>query len=215
MADILIVEDESAINELMKRTLNAAGHHCLQAFTGMEAVSLCRKTRLDLVLLDVNLPDISGWTVKNSIPDIPVIYVTARDELKDRIRGLNGGAQDYIIKPFAMEELVARVHVVLRRFQKEETFVRIGSTEVDLASCQVRTNGRPVELTRQEFQLLHTLIIHKNMALSREQLLDLAWGRDFLGDIRTVDVHIQRLRKKLHLESSIKTVDKLGYRLEC
>ena len=81
MADILIVEDESAINELMKRTLNAAGHHCLQAFTGMEAVSLCRKTRLDLVLLDVNLPDISGWTVKNSIPDIPVIYVTARDEL--------------------------------------------------------------------------------------------------------------------------------------
>lgn len=215
MADILIVEDETAINELIKRTLSAAGHHCLQAFTGMEAVSICRKTSLDLILLDINLPDISGWTVKNSIRDTPVIYVTARDELKDRIRGLNGGAQDYIIKPFAMEELVARVHVVLRRFQKDETFIRIGSAEINLASCQVTLDGTPIELTRQEFELLHTLIIHKNMALSREQLLDLAWGQDFLGDARTVDVHIQRLRKKLHLETAIKTVYKLGYRLEC
>lgn len=215
MAVILIVEDETAVCELIRRTLTAAGHSCLKAYTGMEAVSICRASSVDLVLLDINLPDISGWMVKSAIGDIPVIYVTARDELKDRIRGLTGGAQDYIIKPFAMEELAARVHVVLSRFQKEEKVFHLSHTSVDLSSCKASVDGQPVELTHQEFELLRTLIIHKNIALSREQLLDLAWGRDFLGDIRTVDVHIQRLRKKLCLESHIKTVYKYGYRLEC
>lgn len=169
----------------------------------------------DLVLLDVNLPDISGWKVKESLGNTPVIYVTARDELGDKIRGLNGGAQDYIVKPFAMEELVARVHVVLRRFQKDEKLFRLHGTEVFLDSCQVKVDGETVALTYQEFELLRTLIIHKNIALSRDQLLDMAWGMDFLGDARTVDVHIQRIRKKLHLENDIKTVYKRGYRLEC
>lgn len=163
----------------------------------------------------VNLPDISGWKVKESLGNTPVIYVTARDELGDKIRGLNGGAQDYIVKPFAMEELVARVHVVLRRFQKDEKLFRLHGTEVFLDSCQVKVDGETVALTYQEFELLRTLIIHKNIALSRDQLLDMAWGMDFLGDARTVDVHIQRIRKKLHLENDIKTVYKRGYRLEC
>lgn len=215
MAEILIVEDEASINELIKRTLNAAGHRCLQAYKGMEAVSMGKKHTFDLVLLDVNLPDISGWKVKESLGSIPVIYVTARDELGDKIRGLNGGAQDYIVKPFAMEELVARVHVVLGRFQKEEKLFRLHGTEVFLDSCRVKVDGEAVALTYQEFELLRTLIIHKNIALSRDQLLDMAWGMDFLGDARTVDVHIQRIRKKLHLENDIKTVYKRGYRLEC
>lgn len=215
MAEILIVEDEAPINELIRRTLTATGHHCLQAHCGLEAVQLCKKRSPDLVLLDVNLPDISGWAVKDSIGKIPVIYVTARDEINDRIRGLNGGAEDYIVKPFAMEELTARVQVVLRRFQKEEKSIWIHNTFINLDACQAAVDGQTVDLTYQEFELLRTLIVHKNIALSREQLLNLAWGQDFLGDIRTVDVHIQRLRRKLHLEDSIQTVYKLGYRLKC
>ena len=214
MADILIVEDERSINELMKRTLTMTGHKCCQVYTGREALRAAVNEKPDIVLLDINLPDMDGFQVMEQIGDVPVIYVTARDEVTDRVRGLNSGAEDYIVKPFAMEELVARVQVVLRRFHREEKIFAIDGVRVDVERHRVTRAGEDVELTNREFELLRVLLVNRNIALSRNQLLDLARGMDFFGDDRTVDVHIQRIRKKLGLEDYIKTVFKYGYRLE-
>lgn len=159
-----------------------------------------------------------GFTLMKRISqdyaDTPVICVTARDEVPDRVKGLKGGAEDYIVKPFAMEELLARINVVLRRFHREQSIYHIRDVEIDLAGAVVRKAGVPVELTNREYELLKVLLANKNIALSRDRLLDLAWGRDFYGDGRTVDVHIQRIRKKLGMERDIKTIFKYGYRLE-
>lgn len=214
MAVILIVEDDKSINELMVRCLTMTGHSCLTAFRGSEAVSIAGERHPDLILLDINLPDMNGFTVKEKLSDIPVIYVTARNEISDRVKGLNGGAEDYIVKPFDFQELIARVNVVLRRFQKDDTLFRFQDISVHLEDYKVDRNGTEIALTRQEFELLKTLILNKNLTLSREQLLNAAWGWDYDGDIRTVDVHIQRLRKKLHWEKYIRTIYKIGYRLE-
>lgn len=218
MADILIVEDDRRINELIRRTLSMTGHKGLTAFTGREALSVLGKNRFDLILLDIGLPDMDGFSLMKRLSeeynDIPVICVTARDEVPDRIKGLKGGAEDYIVKPFAMEELLARIQVVLRRFHREQTLYRIRDVEVDLAGALVKKAGVKVELTSREYELLKILLVNKNIALSRERLLDLAWGRDFYGDDRTVDVHIRRIRQKLGLEEDIRTIFKYGYRLE-
>ena len=218
MADILIVEDDGRISELIRRTIAMTGHRGLPAFTGREALSALEKTNIDLILLDIGLPDMDGFTMMKRISqdyaDTPVICVTARDEVPDRVRGLKGGAEDYIVKPFAMEELLARINVVLRRFHREQSIYHIRDVEIDLAGAVVRKAGVPVELTNREYELLKVLLANKNIALSRDRLLDLAWGRDFYGDGRTVDVHIQRIRKKLGMERDIKTIFKYGYRLE-
>ena len=214
MADILIVEDEQGINELMKRTLAMTGHKCAQAYTGREALRAAERERPDVVLLDINLPDMDGFQVMEQIGGVPVIYVTARDQVTDRVKGLNSGAEDYIVKPFAMEELVARVQVVLRRFHREEKIFAIHDARVDIERHKVIRAGADVELTNREFELLRVLLVNRNIALSRNQLLDMAWGMDYFGDDRTVDVHIQRIRKKLGLENYIRTVFKYGYRLE-
>ncbi len=218
MADILIIEDDKKINELIRRTLSMTGHQGLTAFSGREALLSLEQKRADLILLDIGLPDMDGFSLMRRLSedygDIPVICVTARDEVADRVKGLVGGAEDYIVKPFAMEELLARVQVVLRRFHKEQNIYVIRDVEVNLAAGTVARGGRAVELTNREFELLKILLINKNIALSRERLLDLAWGMDYYGDDRTVDVHIRRLRQKLGLEKDIKTVFKYGCRLE-
>lgn len=218
MADILIIEDDKKINELIRRTLSMTGHQGLTAFSGREALLSLEQKRADLILLDIGLPDMDGFSLMRRLSedygDIPVICVTARDEVTDRVKGLVGGAEDYIVKPFAMEELLARVQVVLRRFHKEQNIYVIRDVEVNLAAGTAARGGRAVELTNWEFELLKILLINKNIALSRERLLDLAWGMDYYGDDRTVDVHIRRLRQKLGLEKDIKTVFKYGYRLE-
>ncbi|MCI8581125.1 MAG: response regulator transcription factor [Dorea sp.] len=218
MADILIIEDDKKINELIRRTLSMTGHQGLTAFSGREALLSLEQKRADLILLDIGLPDMDGFSLMRRLSedygDIPVICVTARDEVADRVKGLVGGAEDYIVKPFAMEELLARVQVVLRRFHKEQNIYVIRDVEVNLAAGTAARGGRAVELTNREFELLKILLINKNIALSRERLLDLAWGMDYYGDDRTVDVHIRRLRQKLGLEKDIKTVFKYGYRLE-
>lgn len=218
MADILIVEDDRKISELIRRTLSMTGHKGLTAFTGREALSVLEKSRIDLILLDIGLPDVDGFALMKQLSEeyreVPVICVTARDEIPDRIKGLKGGAEDYIVKPFAMEELLARIQVVLRRFHREQSVYHIRDIEVDLSGAVVKKAGIPVELTNREYELLKILLANKNIALSRERLLDLAWGRDFYGDDRTVDVHIRRLRQKLGLEEDIKTIFKYGYRLE-
>ena len=213
MARILIVEDDRAISGLMVRTLTVNGHQCLTAFRGSEAVSVFEKQSVDLVLLDINLPDLDGFSVAKKLKGVPIIYVTARGEISDRIRGLDSGGEDYIVKPFHIQELVSRVNVILRRYNKKDIFC-LGRVKADLQSGKVFLNEEEIVLTKREFELLKMLILNKNITLTREQLLNGAWEWDYDGDERTVYIHIQRLRKKLNWESYIKTIYKTGYRLE-
>ncbi len=213
MATLLIVEDDKTINELMARTLSVTGHQCLTAYTGSEAVSMIQAQKVDLALLDINLPDMDGFCLMERLEGVPAIYVTARSDIGDRIRGLDGGAEDYIVKPFHIQELISRVNVVLRRYKREDIFC-YGQVKVDFPNSKAYRNGEEIILAKQEFELLKALILNKNITLTREQLLNAAWGWEYEGDERTVDVHIQRLRKKLHWKNYIKTVYKIGYRLE-
>ncbi len=214
MAAILIVEDEKPINELLRRNLTLVGHKCAQAYSGEEALQYTENNNFDLVMLDIMLPKMNGFDVMKDIDNIPVIFLTARSDLNDRVHGLNLGADDYIIKPFETLELLARVQAVLRRTKKEDKSFSLDNATVDFVSRKAFCCDREIELAPQEFELLKVLIVNRNIALSREKLLELAWGYDYFGETRTVDVHIQKLRKKLNWEDKIKTVYKLGYRLE-
>ena len=214
MATILIAEDAPAINSLMAANLRLVGHTCDQAFTGEQALALAAQKTFDLVLLDVMLPGVDGFAVKGKLPpDQPVIFVTPKAAPDDKLRGLGLGAEDYIVKPFEALELLARVETVLRRTSRSATVFEFRDMTVDLNARQVRRGGRDIPLTPQEFALLEALVVNRNLALSREKLLALAWGFDYEGETRTVDVHIQRLRKKLGLGKEIQTVFKVGYRL--
>ena len=213
MAKILVVEDDRHINELIRRNLKLAGHECVCCFDGEQAAQKISESQYDLILLDVMLSSMSGFTLIEKVQGTPVIFVTAKGELNDKLLGLSLGAEDYIVKPFEMLELLARVNVILRRSQRDED-VRLGSVHVDLNKRTVEMNGHEVALTPQEYNLLEVFIRNKNIALSREKLLELAWGYDYEGETKTVDVHVQKLRKKLGLEHMIKTITKLGYRLE-
>lgn len=215
MAYILIVEDEEPINRLIKQNLALSGHTCDQLYDGKAAKQkLELGASYDLIILDVMLPYIDGFSLMRYVGEIPVIFLTAKSQISDKLTGLGSGAWDYLTKPFEMLELIARVHLVLAKTQKEDKKICIGKTVIDLKARKVIVEGVEVELTRQEFELLEVLILNRNIALSREKLLELAWGYDYMGDTRTVDVHITKLRKKLNLEHYIKTVYKTGYRLE-
>ena len=214
MADILIVEDELSINELIRKNLSLTGHHCTQAFDGLSAVGLLENRSFDLIVLDIMLPGLDGYQVFERACVTPTIFLTAKSELSDKLKGLAAGADDYLTKPFQMLELAARVEAVLRRTKKSEAEFVMGGLKCDFDRHQVFLDGAAVECTPKEYELLEVLIRNRNIALSREKLLDMVWGYDFDGGTRTVDVHIQRLRHKLHLENQIRTVYKLGYRLE-
>ena len=214
MATILIVEDEIPIHELIRRNLQAVGHTCLSAFDGKEAIQIQAQKEVDLILLDIMLPELDGYEVFHQLQGTPTIFLTARSSLSDKVKGLTLGADDYLVKPFEMLELLARVDAVLRRTKKEGKSFELDSLRIDFESRQAFVNEKPVDCTPKEFDLLEVLVINRNIALSREKLLELAWGYDYVGDTRTVDVHVQKLRKKLDIESRIKTVYKMGYRLE-
>ncbi|WP_150271290.1 response regulator transcription factor [Paenibacillus tepidiphilus] len=216
MAHILVVEDEQPISDLITMNLKLVGHTYSKAYTGPEAIETLKQERTDLILLDVMLPGLDGFTVMEQIAPlhIPVILITAKNALADRIKGFELGADDYIIKPFEILELLARINVVLRRNDQTPASFLCDAVEVRFAERQVRVDQEPVDLTAREFELLEVLIRNRNIALSREKLLELAWGYDYAGDTRTVDVHIRQLRRKLGWEDRIKTVFKLGYRLE-
>lgn len=216
MGHILIVEDEVSISDLIFLNLSIVGHTGIQVFDSQEALEVIKTNQFDLCLLDVNLPGQDGFQLIDSFvkAKIPVIYLTARTALNDRVKGLKLGAEDYILKPFETLELLARIDVVLRRHAKtEDSFIYKG-VEVMHSKRQVLKDGQLIELTAQEFALLDVLIQNRNLALSREKLLETAWGFDYSGETRTVDMHIQRLRKKLDWEDVIITVYKYGYRLE-
>ena len=215
MAYILVAEDEIPINDLICKNLKLLGYKTAQAFDGPEALRLAEKENFDLVLLDVMLPGMSGFQVKTRLAkDLPVIFVTAKTSVSDQLTGLNLGAEDYITKPVDTLVLIARVENVLRRTKKNDAVFTIKDCVIDLSMRTVYKNGERVDLALQEYNLLEALVLNRNFALSREKLLQLAWGYDYSGDTRTVDVHIQRLRKKLGLYDEIATVYKYGYRLE-
>jgi DNA-binding response OmpR family regulator len=214
MAHILVVEDDCAINELIARNLKLVGHSYSQAFDGEEAVRMASGKQADLMLLDVMLPGLDGFEVIKKVAPVPVIFITAKAGLEHRLYGLSLGADDYIVKPFEMLEMLARVEAVLRRTKKSADTFSLDSVTVDLSGRKVTAGGENIELSHQEYELLEVLITNRNIALSREKLLELAWGYDYFGESRTVDTHIQKLRSKLGWENRIKTVYKLGYRLE-
>ena len=214
MARILIVEDEMPINNLIMRNLSLVGHECTQLYDGESAVKAIWDGGFDLVLLDVMLPGLSGFEVIKQIPKTPVIFVTAKTALNDKLAGLYLGGDDYIVKPFEILELIARVESVLRRTCGAANEFTVDDVVVNYTNKKVTKGGEEVSLTPREFSLLETFIINRNIALSRDKLIDLVWASDFDGDMRTVDVHIQRLRTKLGLENRIKTIYRLGYRFE-
>lgn len=214
MAKILIVEDERAINDLIKFNLELVGHECRQMFDGETGLYEASKGEYDLVILDIMLPKYSGFEIMERLRGQPVIFVTARSSADDKIKGLRLGADDYITKPFDIIELVERVKAVLRRTKADPDIFEFDDIKIEFNNRRVYKGGSEVTLRPREFDLLEVLVTNRNLALSREKLLELVWGYDFEGETRTVDVHIQRLRQKLDLSDRIQTVYKTGYRFE-
>ena len=217
MQRILVVEDDFDIQELLQNFLQEAGYEVAVANDGVEALSLFAGERYDLIVLDIMLPKIDGYGVCELIrkqSDVPIIMLTALSGEEDQIKGLDLQVDDYITKPFEMMELLARVETVLRRYHKSEERITIFDTVIDVPSRTVTKQGKQIMLTLKEFELLLFLVRNKNIALYRETIYENIWQNEYMGDGRTVDLHIQRLRKKLHWEDKIKTVYKVGYRLE-
>ena len=216
MAKVLVIEDESAIAELIELQLKLTGHTADILHSGDNVIAHINDSQPDIIILDVMLPGRDGFSLMEDIRPlgIPVIFLTAKERVEDRVKGLKLGADDYIVKPFAAIELITRIETVLRRCKKESDIFRIENVEVRRDEHIALYDGQRVDLTSKEFELLCVLIDNKNLALSRDKLLELVWGFDYIGETRTVDVHIQRLRKKLRLDKQIVTVFKHGYRLE-
>lgn len=216
MNKILIVEDERPISRLIKINLSDAGYCCVCAFDGKEAIELIDHQQFDLILLDIMLPKINGYELMEYIRplEIPVIFLTAKSDVKDRVKGLKLGAEDYIVKPFEIIELLARVETVLRRYHKTAIVLSVYDITVDTLSRIVRKNNQIINLTVKEYDLLLLFIQNKNIALFRDRIYEAVWGDYYMGDSRTVDLHVQRMRKKLGLEDKIVPVYKVGYRLE-
>ena len=213
---ILIVEDEKPISNLIAVNLRKAGYACDCVFDGMAAADALDKNVYDLILLDVMLPKVDGYELMNYIAplEIPVIFLTAKASVTDRVKGLKLGADDYLTKPFEIIELLARVETVLRRYHKTENVLTVDDLVIDTASRTVKRNGEQINLTKKEFELLLLFVRNKNIALYRETIYERIWGGEYMGDSRTVDLHVQRMRKKIGWEHKIVTVYKVGYRLE-
>lgn len=214
---ILVVEDDMAISELICMNLTVAGYETVAVYDGGEVEEVLNKDKdFDLVLLDVMLPGKDGFELMDTMKaaKLPVIYLTAKSDVGSKIKGLRSGAEDYIVKPFEVLELLVRVEKVLERTGRQISRISFGDVEINLTEHLVTKGGVEISLKPLEYDLLVLLAKNKNMAFSREQLLSQVWGTDYLGETRTVDVHIGQLRKKLDLFDIIKTIPKIGYRLE-
>ena len=216
MTQILVVEDERPISNLIAVNLRKAGYACDCVFDGMAAADALEKKSYDLILLDVMLPEVDGYELMNYIAPlgIPTIFLTAKATVQDRVRGLKLGADDYLTKPFEIIELLARVETVLRRYHKTERMIMIHDLVIDTASRSVSREGEIISLTKKEYDLLLLFVRNKNIALYRETIYEHIWGGEYLGDSRTVDLHVQRLRKKVGWEDKITAAYTVGYRLE-
>ena len=216
MIRILIVEDEKPIAELIRLSLRRAGYHCQCVYDGLAAADVLERERFDLVLLDIMLPGVDGFSLLEYIrpTGTPVIFLTTKNAVDDRVRGLRMGAEDYIVKPFEVLELLARVDVVLRRYHKTSDTLDIGGLHIDQQAMQVTRDGAPIALTKKEYDLLLLFARNPGVALYRETIYERVWKEDFPYGSKTVDLHVQRLRKKVGWETKLRAVNKVGYRLE-
>lgn len=215
MLKILIAEDEEPIANLMKINLVKAGYKCIWAADGEAAADYMMNESFDLVLLDIMLPGIDGYELLEYARrlEYPVIFITALGSTEQKVKGLRMGADDYLAKPFEIVELLARVEAVMRRYHKMETVIRIENIVIDIPSYRVTADGVEVNLTMKEFELLLLFVQNRNIALYREKIYENVWGGEYSGQSRTVDLHVQRLKKKLGWEDKITAVYKVGYRL--
>lgn len=217
MIRILIVEDEKPISNLIRVSLIQAGYHCTCVYDGIAAADLLEAGEpFELILLDVMLPGADGFELMEYIKPlgIPVIFITAKNSVNDRVKGLRMGAEDYLVKPFEIIELLARVEVVLRRYHRLDDVIEVGGLHIDLRSMQVFRAEQEIALTPKEYELLLLFAQNPGRALYRETIYQRVWGGDYLNTSRTVDLHVQRLRKKVGWEQLLVTVPKVGYRLE-
>ena len=217
MLRVLIVEDEKPISNLIRLSLTKEGFHCTCAYDGAEAADLLeREPSFDLILLDVMLPEVDGFELMEYIRplEIPVIFLTAKGAVADRVKGLRLGAEDYIVKPFDTIELLARVDVVLRRYKKCDMVLEIGGVKVDTASMRVWRGEEEISLTKTEYDLLLLFARNPRRAMYRETIYERVWGGDYPFGSKAVDLHVQRLRKKVGWETMLRAVNKVGYRLE-
>ena len=216
MIKILVVEDEVPINELICSNLKKNGYACKGVFDGLTASDEVENRLYDLVILDIMLPGADGYEVLEYIKplEIPVIFLTAKSSPPDRVKGLKLGAEDYIIKPFDIAELLARVEVVLRRFHKVEESMNFDEFTIDLKNRVVVKENKEISLSPKEFDLFVLFVRNQNQTLYRNQIYMQVWEQEYTGDTRTIDYHVRCLRKKLGLEDRLKTVFMMGYRLE-
>ena len=216
MIKILIVEDEKPIARLIDWNLSGCGYHCSCIYNGLDAASLIEENSYDLILLDIMLPGLDGFELMEQIrpTGTPVIFITAKDSVEDRVRGLRAGADDYLVKPFEIIELIARVESVLRRAGKTEERYEIGDVIIKPKSMLVTKAGKPVTLTYKEYELLLLFVRNRGIALFRDTIYQRVWESELDSDSRTVDLHVQRLRKKLGWQDRLVSIYKVGYRLE-
>ncbi len=214
MNRILIVEDEEPIAELIRMSLKNAGYHTEVCYDGEEGADRIQREHFDLCLLDIMLPKVDGYELLDyaKCMELPVIFLTAKGKTEDKVKGLRAGADDYVTKPFDVMELLARVESVLRRYGKTETNMDVLDLHIDIVSRSVTKNGVPLRLTYKEFDLLLLFVRNPGVALYREVIYEQVWESSYMGDSRTVDLHVQRLRKKAGLERQIQAVYKVGYR---
>lgn len=216
MAEILIVEDDENIARMIEATLSVVGYRCDGCEDGSEAVRRILEGSYDLILLDVMLPGMDGFEILTKIKNkgTPVIFLTALQDVGDKVKGLRLGAEDYIVKPFEAVELLARIEVVLRRTNAGRQQLAYDGILVDLQKHVVTKNGERVPLTPKEFDVLVFFMQNVDIAITRERLMAAIWGYEFEGESRTVDIHVQQVRRKLDLKGKLVTIPKLGYCLE-
>lgn len=216
MINILIIEDDINIAKMIKATLSIVDYSGYCCYTGKDGAEEAVKGNYDLILLDVMLPEMNGFEVMESIQHCgtPVIFLTAMQDVADKVKGLRLGAEDYIVKPFEALELLARIDVVLRRSHKTQNILKYYDITVDINKHTITKNNTPLQLTPKEFEVLVYFLQHQDIAVSRERLLSNIWGYEFEGESRTVDIHVQQVRRKTGLQQRLITIPKLGYRLE-
>ncbi len=216
MIHILIVEDEKPISDLLRLALSKSGYHCTCVYDGVQAADRIERETFDLILLDVMLPGISGFELMEYIrpTGMPVIFITAKNAVTDRVKGLRMGAEDYVVKPFEILELQARVEGVLRRHGKLETVLSVGGLEINTLSMTVTRDGEEIPLTRKEYEILLLFARNPGIVLYKSTIYERVWGDEYPDSTRTVELHIQRMKKKVGWNDRIKPVYAIGYRLE-
>lgn len=216
MIEILIVEDEKPISDLLKLSLTQNGYHCTCVYDGLTAADTIDTDIFDLILLDEMLPDLSGFELMDYIRDlgIPVIFLTAKTDVSDRVKGLKMGAEDYVVKPFEILELLARVENVLRRHGKLEAVIHVGGLEINTLSMQVLKDGETIALTKKEYDILLLFARNPNIVLYKSTIYQRVWGGEYPETTRTVELHVQRMKKKVGWHERLKPVYSVGYRLE-